>query len=105
MNTTPDFTALFKIGYGLYVITVNDGVKDTGCIVNSIMQVTSTPNRVAVTINKANYTYEVVKNTGKMNINCLTVEAPFSVFEQFGFKSGRDTDKIGGEPLPLCSAV
>ena len=100
MNTTPDYTALFKIGYGLYVVTVNDGVKDNGCILNSIMQVTSTPNRVAVTINKANYTYEVVKNTGKMNINCLTVDTPFSVFEKFGFKSGRDTDKLGGEFLP-----
>lgn len=77
-----DPKALFKIGYGLYVVTVNDGVKDTGCILNSIMQVTGSPARVAVTINKSNYTYEVVKNTGKMNINCLTVDTPFSIFEQ-----------------------
>ena len=100
MNSTPDFSALYKIGYGLYVVTTFDGIKDNGCILNSVMQVTSTPNRVAVTINKANYTYEVVKNTGKMNLNCLTVDAPFSVFEKFGFKSGRNTDKLSGEFLP-----
>ena len=94
MSNTPDLTALFKIGYGLYVITCNDGIKDTGCIVNTVTQVTSTPNRVAVTINKSNYTYEVVKKTGKMNVNCLTEAAPFAVFEAFGFRSGRDVNKF-----------
>ena len=96
MSNTPDLTALFKISYGLYVITCNDGIKDTGCIVNTPIQVTSTPNRIAVTINKTNYTYEVVKRTGKMNVNCLTVNAPFSVFENFGFKSGRISNKFEG---------
>ena len=100
MSNTPDLTALFKISYGLYVITCNDGIKDTGCIVNTPIQVTSTPNRIAVTINKTNYTYEVVKKTGKMNVNCLTVEAPFSVFENFGFKSGRIANKFDGISSP-----
>lgn len=95
-----DLTALFKIGYGLYVVTSNDGKKDNGLIVNTVAQVTSTPNRIAVTINKDNYSHHVIRQTGKMNINCLTVEAPFSVFERFGFQSGRNTDKFEGcEPL------
>ncbi len=89
-----DLTALFNIGYGLYVVTSNDGKKDNGLIVNTVTQVTNTPNRVAVTINKENYSHHVIKQTGKMNINCLSVDAPFSVFEKFGFASGRNVDKF-----------
>lgn len=89
-----DMTALFRIGYGLYVVTSNDGKKDNGCIVNTVSQVTSSPNRVAVCINKQNYTHYVVQSTGIMNVNCLSVEAPFKVFEDFGFRSGRNTDKF-----------
>ena len=89
-----DLTALFNIGYGLYVITSNDGKRDNGLIVNTVTQVTNTPNRIAVTINKDSYSYHTIKQTGKMNINCLSVDAPFSVFENFGFKSGRNTDKF-----------
>ena len=91
-----DLTALFKIGYGLYVVTSNDGNKDNGCIVNTVSQVTSTPNRVAVCINKQNYSHHVIKQTGIMNVNCLSVEAPFSVFESFGFRSGRTVNKFEG---------
>ncbi|MBO5041480.1 MAG: flavin reductase [Clostridia bacterium] len=95
-----DMTALFKIGYGLYVVTSHDGKKDNGLIVNTVSQVTDTPNRIAVTINKANYSHHVIKQTGKMNVNCLTVDAPFNVFEVFGFQSGRNVDKFAGcEPL------
>ena len=95
-----DLTALFNIGYGLYVVTSNDGKKDNGLIVNTVTQVTNTPNRIAVTINKANYSHHVIKQTGMMNINCLTVDAPFAVFEQFGFQSGRNVDKFADcEPL------
>lgn len=92
-----DLTALFNIGYGLYVITSNDGKKDNGLIVNTVTQVTNTPNRIAVTINKQNYSHHIIKQTGIMNINCLSVDAPFSVFENFGFKSGRNTDKFKEE--------
>ncbi len=95
-----DMSALFHIGYGLYVVTSNDGKKDNGLIVNTVTQVTNTPNRVAVTINKENYSHHIIKQTGKMNINCLTEEAPFSVFEKFGFVSGRNVDKFADcEPL------
>ena len=91
-----DPNAMFNIGYGLYVVTSNDGKKDNGLIVNTVTQVTSSPNRVAVCINKQNYSHHIIQQTGEMNINCLSVDAPFSVFEQFGFCSGRNTDKFAG---------
>lgn len=95
-----DLTALFKIGYGLYVVTSNDGKKDNGLIVNTVSQVTDSPNRVAVCINKANYSHHVIRQTGIMNVNCLSTEAPFKVFQNFGFQSGRNVDKFAGcEPL------
>ena len=91
-----DLTALYKIGYGLYVVTSNDGKRDNGLIVNTVTQVSDSPNRIAVNINKANYSHHVIKQTGKMNVNCLSVDAPFSVFENFGFQSGRNADKFAG---------
>ncbi len=95
-----DLSALFNIGYGLYVVTSNDGKKDNGLIVNTVTQVTNTPNRVAVVINKQNYSHHVIKQTGIMNVNCLSTEAPFSVFQNFGFQSGRNVDKFANmEPL------
>ena len=91
-----DLNALFNIGYGLYVVTSNDGAKDNGLIVNTVTQVTNTPNRIAVTINKANYSHHVIRQTGVMNVNCLDISAPFSVFQTFGFQSGRTVDKFAG---------
>lgn len=91
-----DNTALFNIGYGLYVVTSNDGTKDNGFVCNTVCQVTNTPNRVAVTINKQNYSHDTIKATGKMNVNCLSTEAPFKVFEVFGFQSGRNVNKFEG---------
>ena len=95
-----DLTALFNIGYGLYVVTSNDGKKDNGLIVNTVTQVTNSPNRIAVCINKQNYSHHTIKNTGVMNVNCLSTDAPFSVFENFGFQSGKNVDKFANcEPL------
>ncbi len=91
-----DMTALFKIGYGLYVVTSNDGNKDNGLIVNTVTQLTDNPYRVAVNINKENYSHHVIKQTGVMNVNCLSVEAPFEIFQRFGFQSGRQADKFEG---------
>ena len=91
-----DMSALFRIGYGLYVVTSNDGKHDNGLIVNTVTQVSDNPNRIAVNINKANYSYHVIKRTGIMNVNCLSTEAPFKVFEQFGFRSGRNVNKFEG---------
>ncbi len=89
-----DMSALWNIGYGLYVVTCHDGKKDNGLVVNAVTQLTNTPNRISVTINKANYSHHVIKQTGKLNVNCLTTEAPFRVFESFGFISGRTVDKF-----------
>ena len=94
-----DLKAMNKIGYGLYVVTCNDGNKDNGLIVNTVSQLTTSPNRVMVAINKTNYSHDVIKNTGIMNVNCLTVKTPFSVFEQFGFKSGKDVNKFEGQDV------
>ncbi len=93
-----DLSALFNIGYGLYVVTCRDGDKDNGLVVNSISQVTNSPNRIAVTINKDNYSHHIIKQTGIMNVNCLSVDAPFSVFENFGFQSGRAANKFADYP-------
>ena len=94
--------ALFNIGYGLYVVTCNDGERDNGLIVNTVTQLTNTPNRVGVTINKQNYSHHVIRQSGKMNVNCLTVDAPFRVFETFGFQSGRTVNKFA-DCTPLRS--
>ena len=91
-----DMGALHNIGYGVYVVTSNDGKRDNGLIVNTVSQLTSSPNRIAVSINKDNYSHHVIKQTGIMNLNCLSVDAPFSVFERFGFVSGRNVDKFEG---------
>ena len=91
-----DPTALFNIGYGLYVVTSNDGVKDNGLIVNTVTQVTDTPNRIAVTINKRNYSCGVIAKTGKLNVSTLSEDAPFKLFQRFGFQSGKDVNKLEG---------
>ena len=91
-----NLSALFNIGYGLYVLTCRDGDKDNGMIINTVSQVTSSPNRIAVAVNKDNYSYHLIKKTGEMNINCLSEAAPFSVFERYGFSSGRNKNKFEG---------
>lgn len=94
MNDKINPTALFNIGYGLYIVTAREGEKDNGCIVNAVTQLTDKKLRVAVTINKQNLTHDMVKNTGMMNVNCLTEETVFEIFQYFGFQSGRDVEKF-----------
>ena len=89
-----DQSALYNIRYGQYEDTSNDGKKDNGLIVNTVSQVTDSPNRVAVTINKQNYSHHVIRQTGILNVNCLDVTAGFDVFQNFGFRSGRNVDKF-----------
>ena len=98
-----DKTALFKIEYGLYVVTSNDGKKDNGLIVNTVTQLTDTPFRVAVNINKANYSHEVIKATKKMNVNILSQDTTFDVIKKYGFVSGRDVNKFEGEEVERSS--
>lgn len=94
MSNNIDLKALYNIGYGLYVLTTYDGMKHNGMISNTVFQLTGNPVRVGVAVNKANYSCRTIEKTGIMNINCLTVDTPFSVFEKYGFASGRDTDKF-----------
>jgi len=90
-----DNTALFKVGYGLYVLTAHAGGKDNGCIINTVLQVTSTPPLVGVvTVNKQNYTRDMIMDSRKFNISVLTTETPFEVFKHFGFQSGKTVDKF-----------
>ncbi len=89
-----DPCALYNIGYGLYVVTTKDGDKDNGLIVNTVTQVSDAPNRVAVNINKRNYSCDMIAKTGVLNVSTLSEEAPFKLFEHFGFQSGKNTDKF-----------
>jgi len=90
-----DNSALFKIGYGLYVLTARDDGKDNGCIVNTVLQVTSAPTLSGVaTVNKQNYTHDMIMNSKQFNLSMLTVKAPFEIFKHFGFQSGRTVDKF-----------
>lgn len=89
-----DPNAMFKLSYGLFVLSAKDGDKDNGCIINTVMQVTDVKKRIAIAVNKANYTHEMIRKTGEFNVSVLTTEVPFKVFQQFGFQSGRDADKF-----------
>ena len=91
-----DNTAMYKITDGLYMLTTTDGEKQNGCIVNTVNMLTDNPKRITVFVNKANYTEELLRKTGVFNVSVLTKSAPFELFKQFGFVSGRDKDKFEG---------
>ena len=99
-----DKNALFKLSYGLYILTAQDGEKDNGCIINTVTQLTDTPSRFMIAVNKQNYTHDMILKTGKFNISVLTQEVPFKVFQHFGFQSGRDVDKFADAPECVRSA-
>lgn len=96
-----DRTVLFNLGYGLYVLTAREENKDNGCIINTVMQVTDTPLQLVVGINKNNLTHDMVMRTKKLNLSILSEKAPFSLFQHFGFQSGRDTDKFNQPHLGI----
>lgn len=89
-----DNKVLFNIGYGLYVLTANEGEKDNGCIINTVMQVTSDPLQIAIAVNKKNYTNEMIQRTKKFNVSILSESSKFEIFKHFGFQSGRNVDKF-----------
>lgn len=89
---------MYKLSYGLFVLTSAYEGKDTGCIINTGIQVTSEPNRISIAVNKANFTMEVVRKSGKFNLSVLSEAAGFEIFRHFGFQSGRDVDKFAGYP-------
>ena len=92
--------AMYKLTYGLFVLTSTDGEKQNGCIVNTVSMLTDNPKRITVFVNKANYTEELIRKTGVFNASVLTESVPFEVFKKFGFCSGRDVDKFAGESYP-----
>lgn len=96
-----DPTALFTLSYGLYVLTAREGGRDLGCIVNTVTQLTENPTRIAVSVNKQNFTNEVIQRTGLFNVSVLTEAAPMDLFRHFGFQSGRDVDKFAGRTDPV----
>ena len=96
-----DPTALFTLSYGLYVLTAREGGRDLGCIVNTVTQLTENPTRIAVSVNKQNFTNEVIQRTGVFNVSVLTEAAPMDLFRHFGFQSGRDVDKFAGRTDPV----
>lgn len=89
-----DASALFKLSYGLFVLTAREGKKDNGCIINTAVQLTSSPCRISITVNKQNYTHDMIVRTGVFNLSVLTEEVPFKVFEHFGFQSGKNVNKF-----------
>lgn len=91
-----DNKAMFDLSYGLYVLTAKDGDKDNGCIINTAMQVTVTPNQIIVTVNKNNYTHDMIVKTGMFNLSILTEGSSFDTFKNWGFQSGKDIDKTVG---------
>lgn len=88
--------AMYKLSYGLYVLTAKEDGKDNGCIINTAVQVTSSPERISITVNKMNKTHDMIVNTGVFNISTISMSTDFTLFERFGFHSGKDTDKFSG---------
>lgn len=91
-----DNKALFKIGYGLYVLTAKDGERDNGCILNTVMQVTAEPNRIAVCVSRQNLTHDMIEKSGMFNVSVISEKADFELFKHFGFQSGHDVEKFFG---------
>ena len=91
-----DQKVMYALSYGLFVLSARQGEKDNGCITNTAIQVTAEPNRIAIAVNKANYTHDMVLETGKFTLSVLSEEAKFDLFQRFGFQSGRDVDKLEG---------
>lgn len=105
MNSNLDPTALFKLSYGLFVLTAREGEKDNGCIINTAIQVAD--GRIGFAVNKQNYTHDMIISTRECNISVLTEQVPFSVFQHFGFQSGRNVDKFAGcnEPVRTQNGI
>ena len=90
MNTN----VMFKIQYGLFVLTAREGDKDNGCIINTASQVTSTPCQISIAVNKDNYTHDMIQRTKEFNVSVIAENATFELFQHFGFQSGKNVDKF-----------
>ena len=96
-----DRKAMYKLSYGLFVLTAREDEKDNGCIINTAIQAASEPNQLSICVNKANYTHDMIVRTGKFTVSVLSQNAQFELFKHFGFQSGRDTNKF--ETFEKCS--
>lgn len=94
-----DQAVMFRLGYGLYIATAKEENRDNGCIINTVMQITDTPLQIIVGINKSNFTHQMILRTGIFNLSVLAENAPFSIFQHFGFQSGKNVDKFGDSSL------
>jgi len=104
-NASPsNSNAMFKLPYGLFILTAKDGDKNNGCVINTTMQITAVPVKICVTVNKNNFTHDIIAKTGELNISVLSESAPFGIFERFGFKSGKDTDKFADTAYEMRAA-
>ena len=90
--------AMFKLSYGLFVLTAREASRDNGCIINTVTQLTDSPKRISIAVNKQNLTHDMILKTGVFNVSILSERAPFAIFKHYGFQSGRDTDKFAGVP-------
>jgi flavorubredoxin/flavin reductase (DIM6/NTAB) family NADH-FMN oxidoreductase RutF len=99
-----DIPAFFKLTYGLFLLTTRDGDKDNGCVINTAVQLTDSPKRITISVIRANYSDELIRKTGVFNVSVLTTDTPFSVFQRFGFQSGRTVDKFAGTEAPSRGA-
>ena len=95
-ETFIDPISMQKFSYGLFVLTAQADGKDNGCIINTAAQLTDTPKRINIAVNKANHTHDMIMETGLFNISILSQKAPFDIFKRFGFQSGRDVNKFDG---------
>ena len=93
---------MYKISYGLFVLTAKEGDKHNGCIINTLQQVTTTPNKVSITVNKENYTHDMIMRTGEFNACIISEKADFDMFKHFGFQSGRDVNKFADYPMGIA---
>lgn len=91
-----DKKAMYKLSYGLFVLTAKDGEKDNGCIINTAIQAASEPNQISLCVNKSNYTHDMIQKTGQCTVSVISQDADFNLFKHFGFQSGRDVDKFAG---------
>ena len=89
-----DKKAMYKLSYGLFILTAREGEKDNGCIINTAIQAASTPNQMSICVNKANYTHDMIMRTGMFTVSVISQKATFELFRHFGFQTGRDVDKF-----------
>ena len=89
-----DRKAMYRLSYGLFVLTAREAEKDNGCIINTAIQAASEPNQLSICVNKTNYTHDMIERTGKFTVSVLSQNAQFELFKHFGFQSGRNTNKF-----------